>query len=1173
MIPTNYREELRPAFLSLTSLAAKLQGVRGALVKLQTHKGDGSWPLQLASIKTPSFPTTSDFRESGGATAGPLVEALSSETHRYRTAVLDKAIALKTAEVAWLREQLKETKYGPPMGQTIVDRYEELSRDHGVASRTEGAPDVVPAVIVKEHEYLLADILPLSIRALEIVRSRHTSEFRKLEAKKVAKEAADVEMGDATNADKALEDRMMRALEERLKRAGLSDKVNFPYHVFDDYCRLHDRVFPEGLLIEGPLQGETSEPPPRRQERRSQVLREQQGRQEATQGEARFPEAPKGWLWGLEKEAVVNFYDHVFQGTVDYNKPASYPDSLMAMSAPLGTRCLLSIAPPEMVEACRFRSRVFYGPNVIVPPRLAMHVSSGLRYLLYNKPRPQLLLNAWTDFERRFKWKIHFLEQGDESRYDPDYDLHTPSYKEPPQMMPYMEIGLAAGRTFCETHIHSVEPLLKYNYKDPGLVVLAELREFLDINKYVITQTDKNLGSAVVTREWIIAGGHKLLGDEANYRKVTGEQVLEATERLVKKVKTIATKPDAYGNTVLDWFPQLSKFLCGKIPKNSEGDLPRTLEDFKFPNFYVIPKIHKTPTAYRPIVPCHSCVQEPAAKVVSKYLKQILAIYPTIISGSKDLARKLSSLQQLNANRKVYIITGDIVAFYPNIPRQEAIKVCVDLWTDYCVTRPDLVPAEEKVLVTSCLLLAAGSPLFVQFQGQFYQQINGIPMGQSCSPDIANLYGATFEEQWLRLSPDPRIVMFGRYIDDCLAIVYASTKDEALSIVAPLVYPGLTMEWSASEYSSPFLDMLLYVDRRTNRLEWKPYRKPLNHLERLPWASFHPPDVKRGTFLGEMSRLATLSSTPGAYVEALEDLRRLYVARGYPKPVLNAWIKENRLLRWRQRLATKVQSRADVLVLKSEFNPVWESFNVHELFDVMRKSWSREYYKLPWCDLEGRCALHNNTTLPMPSHIADAVDKRLKSLYKHTFSASAVVGRSQRKRRQRSDDLTQALLGDWVSDGRLTKRRRGANPVSGHDTNAQAGPGSADTRPGPVQCDEVPGESPVADDGEQIADVEPEQDVSTSCRFGGPDLPRLILESRNRPLGFLYSWEEQAGKASLVQKAVFDLYKTDIVDRRFLVSRKRTKNLYDLAAAWRASQINSLDADNALAEDQVDAWN
>jgi hypothetical protein len=557
---------------------------------------------------------------------------------------------------------------------------------------------------------------------------------------------------------------------------------------------------------------------------------------------------------------------------------------------------------------------------------------------------------------------------------------------------------------------------------------------------------------------------------------------------------------------------------------------------------------------------------------VSKYFKLLLAGFPTVIQGSKDLAQKLSKLQNLDPNRKVYIITGDIVAFYPNIPRQRAIKVCSDLWKDFCRRFPELVPLEEQMLVNTCLILAAGSPLFVQFIGTFYQQINGIPMGQSCSPDIAQLYGATYETEWLEQSPDPRLVMFGRYINDCLAIVYANSDTEALSIVSTLVYPGLTMKWSASEYSGPFLDMLLYVDRRNCRLEWKLYRKLLNHLERLPWASFHPPDVRCGTFLGEMSRLAMLSSTPGSYLEALEDLHGLYVGRGYPKPLLNAWIKENRLLRWRQRLATKVQSTANVLVLKTEFNPVWESFNVHELFDVIRKSWSMEYNKLPWCDLEGRCALHNHMTLPMPPEISAEVDNRLKSLFKHSFEGSASIGRSQRKHHKRSDDLTQRLLVDWVADGRLTKCRRGVQDVQGDASNAVASGSSSGT---PRETVVMTGtqEKTAEDDVQTTAPEvrEPSPDISVLCLYGGDDLPRISPEDK-RPCSLLYSWECQAGRASLVQRWRFDVYKTDLSSRWFLVSRKRIKNLYDLAAAWRASQINSLTAANAVAEDQVDAW-
>jgi hypothetical protein len=61
----------------------------------------------------------------------------------------------------------------------------------------------------------------------------------------------------------------------------------------------------------------------------------------------------------------------------------------------------------------------------------------------------------------------------------------------------------------------------------------------------------------------------------------------------------------------------------------------------EFPEFYVIPKIHKNPIGYRPIVACYNYITELASKVVSKMLKPLYPQYLTILKGTKDLAQKL----------------------------------------------------------------------------------------------------------------------------------------------------------------------------------------------------------------------------------------------------------------------------------------------------------------------------------------------------------------------------------------------------------------------------------------------------------------------------------------------------------------------------------------------------
>jgi hypothetical protein len=130
----------------------------------------------------------------------------------------------------------------------------------------------------------------------------------------------------------------------------------------------------------------------------------------------------------------------------------------------------------------------------------------------------------------------------------------------------------------------------------------------------------------------------------------------------------------------------------------------------------------------------------------------------------------------------------------------------------------------------------------------------------------------------------------------------------------------------------------VYIDQGTGRIEHKPYRKARNHLERIPWTSAHPKDVKKGTFIREMSRLATLSSTHASFVEALHDLSSVYIARGYPPELIKQWLRDNSAKRWQNRLG-KTESRDSVFVLKSHFNPVWNAFDIHELGHWVVNRW------------------------------------------------------------------------------------------------------------------------------------------------------------------------------------------------------------------------------------------
>ena len=357
------------------------------------------------------------------------------------------------------------------------------------------------------------------------------------------------------------------------------------------------------------------------------------------------------------------------------------------------------------------------------------------------------------------------------------------------------------------------------------------------------------------------------------------------------------------------------------------------------------------PVAARPILPCHSVVQGPAGKFVSKMLKGIVKTKQGIIHGSKDLALKLHSLKSLppvkfdaGEMKRLYFVSGDVVVFYPNVDVQKAHQIASNYLIEYYGSFGeeldlDWVPHDvNNIRMFREALFIANKNLLCQFDRKIYCQVRGLAMGVALSPDLANLYGCFFEDRaGIHLHPD--IPFYGRYIDDCLGLVYAKDEMSAKRLLENLIiFDNCTIEWSASDSYMTFVDMTLFFDKNKT-LQWCPYRKPLNHFEHIPWISAHPVYVKKGTFLSELSRVAMLSSQYDTYVSACREVADIYIARGYPPMLIASWLRENYSTHWDACLNNNEQTKADALVLKSEYNVFWNFFNVQLLAEHMKTRW------------------------------------------------------------------------------------------------------------------------------------------------------------------------------------------------------------------------------------------
>jgi hypothetical protein len=330
------------------------------------------------------------------------------------------------------------------------------------------------------------------------------------------------------------------------------------------------------------------------------------------------------------------------------------------------------------------------------------------------KRNNKLIKNAWNDFEERLRWRLFFsfTEPANETdSYDPDFEVPHARKGKVPKLPLYLEHGIALGAVFVNTMIRKIpvdegSDAYKSFYPKPH-----QIQELLVKNKYVVTNTDKNLGIAVSERTWLIEKCLELLSNERNYTPLNPLTSIQKLDAKCTKMEIIASKAESF----LHNGKQIGTYLRHLItpPK----------EKHNIPLFYGIPKIHKEPVKMRPIIPCHSAIQNPAAKYISKILKPIIKSAPTIIHGTKDLVIKLNTLQ-LQSGRKYFLVTGDVVAYYPNIPIEKCIDITCEVYMQYYhngVMPIDPCKLREAEIFVECLQ-TGNRELILQFENTHYLQ-------------------------------------------------------------------------------------------------------------------------------------------------------------------------------------------------------------------------------------------------------------------------------------------------------------------------------------------------------------------------------------------------------------------------------------------------------------------
>lgn len=529
--------------------------------------------------------------------------------------------------------------------------------------------------------------------------------------------------------------------------------------------------------------------------------------------------------------------------------------------------------------------------NLILTPEQSRTLGLGLKFRPTLRPPAVCVFdNQIQDFCRSVRLHYKFADQPDDPDFNPK--LYVKTGWNPPREDPDLEENLYKIRLELLETFNQTPPRWTNNLTFGERRGLRELKENPTVR---VSATDKNLGPALVSTDWVEKETLKHLNDTKSYAKVTKD------DWTFRRQKVIETR-DKLVNSYSRFLPPNSlKFL------RSLDDSPRSIDPAKF---YIIPKIHKSPIAGRPIAASHSYITRPISIFVDELVKPNITM-PTVLRDSGELIQCLEKVE-LPAN--CLLVTADVSSLYPNIDTKKAI-IALDL-----LLREGKV-AQTPLLVQLTRVIFENNFLKSEFSSDIYHQTFGIAMGTPFAVTAANAFMYYHERDIIELY-SRNLTLYKRFIDD-IFVIWEGPRETLLEFLSAINTKDerikITYEISDSKIS--FLDLLLFKDSVINKLQYSTFQKPLNKYLYIPYESFHPASNKKAFIKGELMRYARNSSTFRSFDETRQLFWKRLRLRGYPArfllPVFREINYSNRS-KWFSKPGRL--SRHRTVVFKSTFN-------------------------------------------------------------------------------------------------------------------------------------------------------------------------------------------------------------------------------------------------------------
>ena len=210
----------------------------------------------------------------------------------------------------------------------------------------------------------------------------------------------------------------------------------------------------------------------------------------------------------------------------------------------------------------------------------------------------------------------------------------------------------------------------------------------------------------------------------------------------------------------------------------------------------------------------------------------------------------------------------DVSSLFTNVPLDETPQICFDK-----LYAPPDAPTLPRSVLKVLLEYATKKSHFI-FDGQYYDQIDGVAMGSPLGPVLANIFMCHFEEKWV-LSNNTRPSIWFRYVDDTFTLFdNINAANQFLHYLnSSHANIKFTVEFEENNTIS-FLDILI---KRNNHVFYTSvYQKKTFTGLYTKWDLFTPRKYKINLIRTLTFRCFRICWSPSLLSSSLDELRNCY---------------------------------------------------------------------------------------------------------------------------------------------------------------------------------------------------------------------------------------------------------------------------------------------------------